>query len=162
MFARWSLSCYTTLLLLCSTCSAADTRFSTPESRLLEIRGFAIGGVGYALATSQGELDLKSLLALPAFRSAPVLEKLFASENSQAKAYGLAGMRLVNRARFKEMLAIALKSHEQVEVWRGCIGGSEPLRNVAEQIDKGEFRFSSKPSSENLSFKNSSPTRHQN
>jgi len=147
-----------TLLLLCSTCDASDKTFSTPESRLLEIREFAIGGVGYGLAISQGELDLKSLLALPAFRSAPVFEKLFASENPQAKAYGLAGMRLVNRARFKEMLAIALKSNEQVEVWRGCVVSGEQLRGVAEQIDKGEFRSSSKPSSENLSFKNSSPT----
>ena len=148
--------------LLCSPCNAADKPFSTPESRLLEISFFAIGGVGISNATSQGELDLKSLLALPAFRSAPVFEKLFASENPQARAYGLFGMRMVNRARFEEMLEIALKSNEQVEVQQGCIGTHESLREVAEQIDRGEFRFSSKPGRQNLSSKTLSPTRRPN
>ena len=151
--------CHTHALL--RTCSGCRQRLLNPESRLIEIRDFAIRGVGYALAPSQGELDLRSLVALPPIRSAPVFEKLFADGNPQAKAYALAGMRLVNRARFKEMLAIALESHEQVSVTRGCIlGVTEPLHRVVEEIDKGKFQFSSK--GKNLSFKNSSPIRHQN
>jgi hypothetical protein len=60
-------------------------------NRMAKVHAFAFGGVGFGFATSEGELDYRTLLARPSARED--FERLFAMGNAQAKCYALVGLR---------------------------------------------------------------------
>jgi hypothetical protein len=127
------------LLLLCGVAAPAEDSVDAAVSRLSTVERFAFGGTGYAGVTSKGELDFKVVLSQPRPAALTAFERLFATGNPQGKSYALSGVKKLNPEKFKELLASASASTEQVEVMRGCIVSHESLREVAKQIDRGEF-----------------------
>lgn len=109
--------------------------------RLLAVGRFAFGGVGFAGVISEGETDFKFILSQPSPDALALLARLYADGNPQAKAYALAGIKKLNRKRYRELLTGAKASMDQVYVMRGCVITREPLRQVAKEIDSGRFRF---------------------
>ena len=109
--------------------------------RLAGVGRFAFGGVGFAGVISEGETDLKFILSQPSPAALASLARLYADGNPQAKAYALAGVKKLSRRRYRELLAEARASMDQVVVMRGCVITREPLRQVAKEIDAGGFRF---------------------
>jgi len=137
LLTRWVAA----FLLLYGVAGRADQHLDAVVKRLASVSTFAFGGVGYAGATSKGEIDFKFVLSQSAPVALAAFEKLYANGNPQAKCYALAGIKKRNLNRYKELLAIAGTSADEVEVMRGCIITHEPLRKVAKEIDGGEFRF---------------------
>jgi len=89
--------------------------------------------------TSKGEIDFRLILSQPTPVALAALEKLYVSGNPQAKSYALFGMWKKKPGRFKELLVSAEASTAKVDVMRGCIITHESLRDVAVQIDKGDW-----------------------
>ena len=110
-------------------------------TRLANVSTFAFGIVGRSRANSKGEIDFKFVLSQSVPGALAAFEKLYANGNPQAKAYALAGIRKLDLNRYKELLAIALASTDEVEVMRGCVVTHEYLWQVANEIDRGDFRF---------------------
>src|SRR5580698_2550885 len=136
--ARWSLIL---LGLFSMSPVLADSIINSAVNRLTSVEWFAFGGVGYAGVTSEGEADFKVVLAQPTQTALKAFEKLFAIGNPQAKSYALSGLKKLAPQRFRELLATTTNSTKTVEVMRGCILSHEPLREVAKQIDQGQFQF---------------------
>jgi hypothetical protein len=109
--------------------------------RLAGVRRFAFGGVGFAGVISDGETDLKFILSQPSSDALALLARLYADGNPQAKAYALAGIMKLSGRKYRELLAGAKASLDPVEIMRGCVVTRETLRQVAEEIDAGGFRF---------------------
>ena len=128
-------------LLLCGVVVRADEKLDAAVKRLASVSTFAFGPVGYVGVISNGEIDFKFVRSQSASIAFATFEKLYADGNSQAKAYALAGMKKLNRNRYKELLATAEASTDQVEVMSGCVIMRESLGKVAKEIDRGEFRF---------------------
>ena len=118
----------------------ADQRLNAAVERLTKVSTFAFGGVGFAGVESEGEADYRVVMSQPYDVALAVLEKLFANGNTEAKCYALAGIKKLSPTRFKELLASARKSSDEVQVMRGCIMSHEPMRAVAQQIADGEFQ----------------------
>lgn len=109
--------------------------------RLSAVEKFAFGGVGFAGVTSKGEIDFKFVLSQPEPVALTAFEKLYGIGNPQGKSYALAGIKKLNPSRFRELLATARGSTEQVAVMRGCIVSRESLGDTAKQIDHRKFIF---------------------
>jgi hypothetical protein len=133
--------CVTALLILGAVVTYASDPPDDALKHLSTIGIFAFGGVGYAGATSKGEIDFKLILAQPPMAALAAFEKLYATGNPQGKSYALSGIKKLNPSRFKDLLALAGRSSEDVQVEKGCIIAHEQLRDVAKQIDRGKFRF---------------------
>jgi hypothetical protein len=128
-------------LLLYGVAVGADEHLDAAVKRLASVTTFAFGGVGYAGVTSKGEIDFKFVLSQSMPVALAAFEKLYADGNPQAKSYALCGIKKLNLNRFKELLAVAGTSTEEVEVMRGCIITHESLRRVAKEVENSEFRF---------------------
>ncbi len=114
---------------------------------LAKVHQFAIGGVGFAGQTSEGEKQFR--LILQDAEAAAAFDDLYAHGNNEAKAYALLGLHQLNPARFQEIYASLSNSGEELETMQGCIISKAKLKEVARQISEGGFsrpRFSgSKP-----------------
>jgi hypothetical protein len=119
----------------------ADERPEATVKRLAGVGRFAFGGVGFAGVISDGETDLKLVLSQPSPDALASLARLYAHGNPQAKAYALAGIKNLSRPRYRELLAVAKASMDEVLVMRGCVTTREPLWQVAKEIDAGGFKF---------------------
>jgi hypothetical protein len=140
MLNRITLKCFAWItLLLCSISLFADRPLDEAMKRLSNVEVFAFGGIGRAGQTSKGEIDFRIVLSEPQPVVLSAFEKLYATGNSQAKSYALFGIRKLKPSRFMELLISAKASVDNVEVMRGCIVTREPLRDVASQIDRGEW-----------------------
>lgn len=119
----------------------ADDSVDAAVERLSQVGTFAIGGIGFAGVISKGEIDFRLVLAQPEPTALNTFEQLFATDNPQAKAYALFGIKLLNPSRFRELMALTATSKEQVSVMSGCVGFRKPLRVLAKQIEQGAFPF---------------------
>jgi len=124
------------LLLLCGTLAWADDLADAAIQRLSTVSMYAFGGVGFVGRITQGELDFRIVVAQPREVAEAAFEKLYASGNPQAEAYALAGMKKMNPARFKELVMLAEGSTQEVRTGRGCIISREPLRQIAQGLDR--------------------------
>jgi hypothetical protein len=106
-------------------------------TRLERVCCFAFGGVGFVLATSQGELDYRTILSRKSV--AADLESVFRIGNPQAKCYALTGLRQVNPSRFESLAASLQSSRTCVDVTRGCITFSQPMAEILKQIQSGIY-----------------------
>ena len=66
-------------------------------------------------------------------------EKLVAVGNPQAKSYALVGIRSLNPKRYEELSRSFRESKDNVVTQRGCIETREPLSEVLERIEAGEY-----------------------
>ena len=112
-------------------------RVDPTMDRLASVSSFAFGGVGFALSTSQGELDYRAILSRKS--AAADFETIFRIGNPQAKCYSLTGLRQVNPSRF-ESLAVNLQSLRTcVAVTRGCVTFSQSAVDTVKQIRSGIY-----------------------
>ena len=105
--------------------------------RLQKIDSFAFGGVGFALASSQGELDYRAILSRKS--AAADFEAIFRIGNPQAKCYALTGLRQVNPSRFESLAAPLQSSRPCVAITRGCITFSQSMADIVKQIRSGIY-----------------------
>jgi len=107
------------------------------SSRLSRVSIFAIGGVGFAGATSAGEKDFRVLMIDPQAEQA--FEDLYVHGNNQAKAYALLGLHTLRPQRFHEIYDKLSTTGEEVSVMQGCIASKRKLKTIAQEIDGGSF-----------------------
>ena len=130
------------LFVLCSIrVFAADDVLDAAVKRLSTVDRFAFGHVGYAGVISKGETDFKLVVSKPKPTALTAFENLYLNGTLAGRAYAFAGLKKLNQARFKEVLASLRPANEELEVMRGCIVAHETLLQVAKEIDQGEFRF---------------------
>ena len=109
---------------------------------------FAIGGVGFAGTTSEGETALRTLLDQP--RVEALFEALLNDKNtsSAGKLYALLGLKLrgqLQQTRFEQHLRAFLASKANVPIMRGCLRSSEPVADVARGIRNGTYQIRNRP-----------------
>jgi hypothetical protein len=114
---------------------------SLPEALqgVAAVKVFAFGGIGYAGTTSEGEADFRVIVAQPPKVALEAFRKLYATNNPQAKAYALAGIRKLDKGAFKELQASWHGSSLTVRTEEGCIVSDASLENIAERLDSGDF-----------------------
>src|SRR5581483_936184 len=95
------------------------------------------GGVGFVLATSQGELDYRAILSRKS--AAADFETIFQIGNPQAKCYALTGLRQVNPSRFQSLAAPLQSSRTCVAVTRGCVTFSQSMGDTVKGIRSGIY-----------------------
>ncbi|SNT24828.1 hypothetical protein SAMN05421770_10673 [Granulicella rosea] len=124
------------LLATCSATAGAEDSVDAAMKRLAAIRVFAFGPAGLGGGTSQGELDFRTIAALPQEHALPLFLTLYSIGNTQAKSYALIGIRRISPSKFNEIYRSLSASEEEVTTERGCMVGSEKLSTIARQIQK--------------------------
>ncbi len=113
--------------------NSATSQASDPIiARLERVHSFAFGGVGFVLATSQGEFDYRAILSRKS--AAADFETIFRIGNPQAKCYALTGLRQVNPGRFESLAAPLQSSGTCVAVTTGCVTFSQSMADTVKQI----------------------------
>ena len=128
------------VVLFCGAAIAQDS-VSVTVTRLATVQTFALGGVGYVGVFSKGASDFNYIMSQPEPVAVLAFEELYATGNSQGKAYALAGMKKLNYNRFREWLAETQSSSQEVKVMSGCMISRKALSKIAMQIDRKEFGF---------------------
>jgi hypothetical protein len=126
------------LVVLCSIAPAQDTLSATVKN-ITKTGVFAFGGVGFVGKISQGEIDFRVIQSQPAAVALASFETIYATGDPAAKSYALAGIRQLDRARFKEILQSLDDSQEKVFTMEGCIMERRRLVDVAKAIDAGSY-----------------------
>ena len=104
--------CLTASIALCFCAFSATLSYGQSSiDQIAKTRIFAFGGVGFAGATSRGELEFRKIVTEPRETSIADFEKLYATGNAQAKSYALAGFWKLDRKRFDE-IATSLSSSD--------------------------------------------------
>jgi len=134
----------TLIAFLCSIAFSQEAH-SVAIQRIEHASVFAFGGTGYAGVTSQGEKDFRTILSQPSSVAEVDFERIYASGNSEAKSYALAGIRELDQAHFKVLLESLNGSNEKVVTMEGCIIEDRPLIKVAQDINSGRYDFWLKP-----------------
>ena len=132
------------LVGLCSIATAQDTLSATVKS-ITKTGVFAFGGVGLVGKISQGEIDFRAIQSQPDAVALASFETIYATGDSAAKSYALAGIRQLDGARFKELLQSLNGSQETVFTMHGCIMEKDRLVDVAKGIDAGSYDSWLKP-----------------
>jgi hypothetical protein len=126
------------LTLFCYATVAQDS-VGIATHRMASTGVFAFGGVGFAGRISDGEKDFKVIVALPPAAALDTFERLYAVGNSEAKSYALVGIRRLDLKRFDELKKLADDSQETVLTMRGCILERRALKDVALEIERGNY-----------------------
>ena len=123
------------LMALCA--AAAETQNDPAFDRLAHADMFAFGGVGFAGTISQGEKDLRLIMARPS--ALADFERLFAVGNIQAKAYALVAIHHLDHAKFAELAAPLRESKTPVQTIHGCIVSHESISSLIARIEAGDY-----------------------
>ena len=132
------------LVVFCSIASAQDALSATVKN-LTNTGVFAFGGVGFVGKISEGEIDFRAIQSQPAAVALSSFETIYATGDPAAKGYALAGIRQLDRERFKEILRSLDGSQEIVFTMEGCIMERRRLVEVAKAIDAGSYDHWLKP-----------------
>ena len=105
--------------------------------RLITVKEFAFGGVGFAGTTSEGEKALRMILAstnaLSLFRSA------LSKGSSEAKLYALCGLRQLDRPSLEKESTALVKADLEVTTMSGSIVRHERAATVVKRIAAGMY-----------------------
>ena len=126
------------IIFSCSVAPAQETLSATVKS-LAKTGVFAFGGVGFIGKISQGEIDFKVIQSQPTAVALASFETIYATGDPAAKVYALAGIRQLDRERFKEILRSLDGSQEMVFTMQGCVMERHRLADVARAIDAGSY-----------------------
>lgn len=132
------------IILSCTVAPAQDTLSATVKS-LAKTGMFAFGGVGFIGKISQGEIDFRAIQSQPAAVALASFETVYATGDAAAQIYALAGIRQVDKTRFKEILQSLDGSQEMVFTMQGCIMERHRLLEIAKAIDAGSYDSLLKP-----------------
>jgi len=106
-------------------------------ARMTHVSTFAFGGVGFALAISDGEKDYRVILSRSSADTE--FETIFVLGNAEAKCYALVGLRQTNSKRFEVLAASLESSRILVRVMRGCVEFGCPMPEITERIRSGLY-----------------------
>ncbi len=124
--------------MVCSVAPAQDTLSATVKS-LTKTGVFAFGGVGFIGKISQGEIDFRAIQSQPDAVALVSFETVYSTGDPAGKSYALAGIRQLDRERFKAILLSLDGSQEKVFTMEGCIMERRRLVDVANAIDAGSY-----------------------
>src|ERR1041385_8651243 len=97
-----------------------------PAARdLAAAKSLAFGGVGVAGLMSEGEGNLRAVLAQP--DASQQLQAAFAHATPAGKLYILVGLRRCDRTAYQKAFDSVSRSNDDVEVVRGCMVSKEPF-----------------------------------
>ena len=117
---------------------SADT--SSENSAVRDVaaaKSLAFGGVGVAGLMSEGERNLRAVLAQP--DASQQLQAALAHATPAGKLYILVGLRRCDRAASQKIFDSLARPNDDVEVVRGCMISKEPFRQLLSQIQDGRF-----------------------
>jgi hypothetical protein len=117
-----------------------STQASSENSAARDVaaaKSFAFGGVGVAGIMSAGEGNLRAVLAQP--DASQQLQAAFAHATPAGKLYILVGLRRCDRTVYQKAFDSVSRSHDDVEVVRGCMVSKEPFRQALSQVQDGKF-----------------------
>jgi hypothetical protein len=100
-------------------------------------KSLAFGGVGVAGLMSEGERNLRAILAQP--DASQQLQAALARATPAGKLYILVGLRRCDRAAYQKVFDSLGRPNDDVEVVRGCMISKEPFRQVLSQVQDGRF-----------------------
>lgn len=100
---------------------------------LQNIETFAVGPVGYAAQTSDGEKLARALLSKP--NASSVFQKLLQSGTPAAKMYALWGLRKIHGRESAKFFDAFRNSTNEVETMSGCLIGKETIGEVVKEIE---------------------------
>lgn len=98
---------------------------------------FRIGPIGYGADTSPEKIALVKIMNQS--DSYVVLEKLFYQASPAGQLYALAGLRLVDKTKYEKLLMQIKHRNREISSQLGCIVQEEPIGNIVEDIERGEF-----------------------
>jgi hypothetical protein len=104
---------------------------------LAAAKSLAFGGVGVAGLMSEGERNLRAVLAQP--DAAQQLQGALAHATPAGKLYILVGLRKCDRAAYRKVFDSVGRPNDDVEVVRGCMVSKEPFRQALSQVQDGRF-----------------------
>ena len=104
---------------------------------LAAAKSLAFGGVGAAGLMSEGERNLRAVLAQP--DASQQLQAALAHATPAGTLYILVGLRRCDRAEYQKVFDSLVRSNDEVEVVRGCMISKEPFHQVLSQVQDGRF-----------------------
>jgi hypothetical protein len=117
--------------------SAATSSENSVGRDLAAAKSLAFGGVGVAGLMSEGERNLRAVLARR--DASQELQAALAHATPAGALYILVGLRRCDRAAYQKVFDSVARSSDDVEVVRGCMISKEPFRQVLSQIQDGRF-----------------------
>ena len=118
------------------TATAASSENSAVRD-VAAAKSLAFGGVGVAGIMSEGERNLRAVLAQP--DASQQLQAALAHATPAGKLYILVGLRRCDRAAYQKVFDSLGRPNDDVEVVRGCMISKEPFRQVLSQVQDGRF-----------------------
>ena len=100
-------------------------------------KSLAFGGVGVAGIMSEGERNLRAVLAQS--DASQRLQAAFAHATPAGKLYILVGLRRCDRAGYQKVFDSLDRPNDDVEVVRGCMISKEPFRQALSEVQDGRF-----------------------
>jgi hypothetical protein len=116
---------------------AATSSENSAVRDLAAAKSLAFGGVGVAGLMSEGERNLRSVLAQP--DASQQLQAALAHATPAGKLYILVGLRRCDRAAYQKVFDSLGRPNDDVEVVRGCMVSKEPFRQALSQVQDGRF-----------------------
>ena len=129
---HWIL-CAAAVLFLSTICPAR----AELDGGLQSAGSFALGGIGAAGTMSAGERALREILNKP--DGVARLEALIANASPAGKLYALLGLRVRDHAAYERALEKLRTTEAKVETARGCILSQESFRDLAKEIERGQY-----------------------
>jgi hypothetical protein len=117
--------------------SAAASSENSAVQDVAAAKSLAFGGVGVAGIMSEGERNLRAVLAQP--DASQQLQAALAHATPAGKLYILVGLRRCDRAAYQKVFDSLGRPGDDVEVVRGCMISNEPFRQVLSQVQDGRF-----------------------
>lgn len=101
--------------------------------RLEEIETFAIGPVGFAAQTSEGEKLAREILSKS--NASDEFQKLLQSDSPAAKMYALWGLRKIHGRESEKFFEVFRNSTEKVGTMSGCLMSQRAISEVVKEIE---------------------------
>jgi len=117
--------------------SAATPSENSAAGDIAAAKSLAFGGVGVAGLMSEGERNLRAVLAQT--DASQQLQAALAHATPAGKLYILVGLRRCDRAAYQKVFDSLGRPTDDVEVVRGCMISKEPFRQLLSQIQDGRF-----------------------
>ena len=117
--------------------SAGTSSGDSAVRDLAAAKSLAFGGVGVAGLMSEGERNLRAVLAQP--DASQQLQAALAHATRAGKLYILVGLRRCDRAAYQKVFDSLARPNDDVEVVRGCMISKKPFRQLLLQIQDGRF-----------------------
>jgi len=105
--------------------------------RLLSIKLFAIGSVGYGGGRSSGSLALR--VVMMSTNAAALLLDVATKGTTEAKLYALCGIRRLRLSEFDRLAAELLRENETVSTASGCVFSHDSARFLVDHIKTGQL-----------------------